>query len=289
MSDKLQIETADGGVRPLRILCSNDDGIHAPGLKSLEKIAKALSSDIWVVAPETEQSGASHSLTLANPLRVRQITKRKFAVSGTPTDCVLMGIREIMADTPPDLVLSGVNRGQNIAEDVTYSGTIAAAMEGTTLGVPSIALSQAYGFEGRAKVKWATAEHHGAALISKLVEMGWPQDVLINVNFPDVPHSAVTEVEVTVQGARDQNLTLIDTRMDARETPYYWLGFQKRLSNPPEGTDLRAIYAGRISVTPLHLDLTHKTTRRALSRELGGMPPKAITPVRLAARAKGTR
>jgi len=286
MADKLTVEAANGGKRPLRILCTNDDGIHAPGLKTLEKIAKDLSSDIWIVAPETEQSGAGHSLTLSHPLRVRKVNRRKFAVSGTPTDCVLMAVKHLMIDTPPDLVLSGVNRGQNIAEDVTYSGTIAGAMEGTVLGFPSIALSQAYGFEGREKVKWATAEHHGAALVSKLVEMGWPSDVLINVNFPDVVHTAVKEVEVTVQGKRDQSNALIDTRMDARETPYHWLGFKKILSNPPEGTDLRAIYAGRISVTPLHLDLTHARTRKAMARELGGTPPKAITPVALKANGK---
>lgn len=279
MADKLRIETPDGGTRPLRILCSNDDGIHAPGLKTLEKIAKALSDDVWVVAPETEQSGAGHSLTLAHPLRLRKINARKFAVSGTPTDCVLMAVKKILAETPPDLVLSGVNRGQNIAEDVTYSGTIAAAMEGTVLGIPSIALSQAYGFEGREKVKWGTAEHHGPALVSKLVEMGWPADVLMNVNFPDVVHTAVEEVEVTIQGKRDQSNALIDEREDARETPYYWLGFQRILSNPPKGTDLRAIYDGRISVTPLHLDLTHKATHKAMARGLGGTPPKQITPV----------
>lgn len=279
MADKLTIEDADGRRRPLRILCSNDDGIHAPGLKTLEKIAKALSTDVWVVAPETEQSGAGHSLTLAHPLRLRKINTRKYAVSGTPTDCVLMAIRKLMVDTPPDLVLSGVNRGQNIAEDVTYSGTIAAAMEGTVLGFPSIALSQAYGFEGREKVKWGTAEHHGPALVAKLVEMGWPRDVLMNVNFPDVPHTAVEEVEVTVQGKRDQSNALIDERNDARENPYYWLGFQRVLSNPPQGTDLRAIYEGRISVTPLHLDLTHTKTKRTMAKELGGTPPKAITPV----------
>ncbi|MEQ8745440.1 5'/3'-nucleotidase SurE [Pyruvatibacter sp.] len=275
----------------MRILCANDDGIHAPGLKTLEKIANALSDDVWVVAPETEQSGAGHSLTLAHPLRLRKINKRRFAVSGTPTDCVLMAVHEVMADTPPDLVLSGVNRGQNIADDVTYSGTIAAAMEGTALGIPSIALSQAYGFEGRAKVKWTTAEHHGAALVSKLVEMGWPADVLMNVNFPDVAAASVEEVEVTVQGKRDQNNALIETRMDARDTPYYWLGFGKIPSNPAEGTDLRAIYAGRISVTPLHMDLTHKTTRRAMAKEIGGTPPKAIVPVVVSARGvkKATR
>ena len=279
MTDRLSIATDDGVTRPLRILCSNDDGIHAPGLKTLEKIAGALSSDVWVVAPETEQSGASHSLTLAHPLRLREVNRRKFAVQGTPTDCVLMGIREILADRPPDLVLSGVNRGQNIAEDVTYSGTIAAAMEGTVLGVPSIALSQAYGFEGREKVKWKTAETHAPALIAKLVETGWPRDVLINVNFPDVHHNAVEQVEVTVQGKRDQSNARIERREDARANPYYWLGFQRILSNPPEGTDLRAIYAGRISVTPLHLDLTHKTTHRTLAKMIGGTPPRAVTPV----------
>ena len=270
---------AGGTSRPLRILCSNDDGIHAPGLKTLEKIARELSSDVWTVAPETEQSGASHSLTLAHPLRLREVNRRKFAVQGTPTDCVLMGICEILADRPPDLVLSGVNRGQNIAEDVTYSGTIAAAMEGTVLGIPSVALSQAYGFEGREKVKWKTAETHGPALIAKLVETGWPRDVLINVNFPDVPHDAVREVQVTVQGKRDQSNALIERREDARGVPYFWLGFQRILSNPPEGTDLRAIYSGRISVTPLHLDLTHAATHRNLARTIGGTPPKAITPV----------
>ncbi len=286
MTSKLQVETKDGKKRPLRILCSNDDGIHAPGLKTLEKIAKALSDDVWVVAPETEQSGASHSLTLAYPLRLREVTKRKFAVQGTPTDCVLMAIKEVL-DRPPDLVLSGVNRGQNIAEDVTYSGTIAAAMEGTVLGVPSIALSQAYGFEGREKVKWATAEHHGPPLIAKLVEAGWPRDVLMNVNFPDVPHNSVEEVEVTVQGKRDQSNGRVEMREDGRSVPYYWLGFQRVLSNPPKGTDLKAIYEGRISVTPLHLDLTHKQTHKSLEKVLGGTPPVSISPVVRPARGEG--
>lgn len=279
MTDRLRVETPDGKARPLRILCSNDDGIHAPGLKTLEKIARTLSSDVWVVAPETEQSGASHSLTLAHPLRLRQINRRKFAVQGTPTDCVLMGVREILADQPPDLVLSGVNRGQNIAEDVTYSGTIAAAMEGTVLGVPSIALSQAFGFEGREKVKWKTAETWAPALIAQLVEIGWPKDVLINVNFPDVPADQVREVQVTVQGKRDQANARIERRLDARQVPYYWIGFERVLSDPADGTDLHAIYSGRISVTPLHLDLTHKPTVRALSRSIGGTPPRAVPPV----------
>ena len=129
----------------MRILVTNDDGIHAPGLKVCEEIAHKLSDEVWVVAPEHDQSGVSHSLSLNDPLRLRSVGERKYAVKGTPTDCVIMGVRHIMKDNPPDLILSGVNRGQNVAEDVTYSGTIAGAMEGTTLGVPSFALSQAYG------------------------------------------------------------------------------------------------------------------------------------------------
>ena len=129
----------------MRILITNDDGIHAPGLAVLERIAAALSDDVVVVAPETDQSGVAHSLSLNDPLRLREVSPRHFAVKGTPTDCVIMGVRSVMHDKKPDLVLSGVNRGQNVAEDVTYSGTIAGAMEGTILGVPSVALSQAYG------------------------------------------------------------------------------------------------------------------------------------------------
>ena len=135
----------------MRILITNDDGIHAPGLEVCEQIARALSDDVWIVAPETDQSGVSHSLSLNDPLRLREVAPKHFAVKGTPTDCVIMGVRHIMKDNPPDLVLSGVNRGQNVAEDVTYSGTIAGAMEGTTLGVPSFALSQGYGLETRAE------------------------------------------------------------------------------------------------------------------------------------------
>jgi 5'-nucleotidase len=147
----------------MRILLTNDDGIHAAGLKLLELIAGELSDDVTVVAPENDQSGVAHSLSLSDPLRLREIGPRQFALKGTPTDCVIMGVRKIMADHPPDLVLSGVNRGQNVAEDVTYSGTIAGAMEGALLGVPSIALSQAYGGTGgQALIEWDAAETHAA-------------------------------------------------------------------------------------------------------------------------------
>ena len=151
---------------PMRILLTNDDGIHAAGLKLLESIAGELSDDVTVVAPENDQSGVAHSLSLSDPLRLREIGPRHFALKGTPTDCVIMGVRKILAGRPPDLVLSGVNRGQNVAEDVTYSGTIAGAMEGALLGIPSIALSQAYGGAvGRPLIEWSAAETHAAPVI----------------------------------------------------------------------------------------------------------------------------
>lgn len=251
----------------MRVLITNDDGIHAPGLRVLERIARQVAAEVWIVAPETEQSGASHSLTLADPLRLRKVADRHFAVKGTPTDCVLMAVKKILPE-PPDLVLSGVNRGQNIAEDVTYSGTIAAAMEGTAIGIPSIALSQAYGFGHTSHVRWATAQAHGPAIVRKLAEADWGAGVLINVNFPDVEPDDIAGVAVTDQGNRDQGLLVIDERVDARNQRYYWLGFERRRSDPAGGTDLRAVYDGYISVTPLHMDLTHHATKDLLRNAL---------------------
>src|SRR5919201_418859 len=152
----------------MRILITNDDGINAPGLTVLQDIAGELSSDVWVVAPELDQSGAAHSLTLREPLRLRAIEERVYAVRGTPADCVIMGVRHLLKDEPPLLVLSGVNRGSNLAEDVTYSGTIAGAFEGTLLGVRSIALSLAGGFDGAKKIKWEPPLTHGPAIIRRL-------------------------------------------------------------------------------------------------------------------------
>ncbi len=239
-----------------RILVSNDDGVHATGMGTLEKIARGLSDDVWTVAPESEQSGASHSLTLRHPLRVRRLSERCFAVSGTPTDSVLLAVRLILKDHPPDLVLSGVNRGGNMGEDVTYSGTIAAAMEGTLMGVPSIALSQVTDDAG--PTKWETAEHHAPDLIRKLVTVEWPRNVYLNVNFPNVPADAVTGTQITIQGRRKLGEQLIE-RKDPRGRPYYWIGPLRDEGRGRPDTDLTAVYEGAISVTPLHLDLTHKS------------------------------
>ncbi len=242
----------------MRILVTNDDGIHAPGLRVAEAIARSLSDDVWVVAPETEQSGASHSLTLAEPLRLREVGPRHFAISGTPTDCVLMACAEIIKEGKPDLVLSGVNRGANLADDVTYSGTIAGAMEGTALGVASIALSQAFDSERGTEVPWQCAVHHGPGLVRKLLELDWhePGRVLLNVNFPPCAPDEVKGVVMAMQGKRDLQTAIIDRRNDMRGNPYYWIGFRRVRSQPVEGSDLAAMMAGCIAVTPLHLNLT---------------------------------
>ncbi len=260
----------------MRILLTNDDGIHAEGLESLEKIARALTDDVWIVAPEYEQSGASRALTLADPLRVRKVAERKWAVTGTPTDCVMLGIRNLVEGKAPDLVLSGVNRGQNIAEDVTMSGTVAGAIEGMALGIPSIALSQSMlAFHDEVIPFWETAETFGPGIVKRLIEIGWPKDVIMNVNFPSRPPEEVTAVEVTRQGFRDMHIRKAERRTDLRGRDYYWMGFSGQLSNPADGTDLKATYEGRISVTPLHIDLTHNETVHALKGLLGGAPPKA--------------
>ena len=245
----------------MRILITNDDGIHADGLAALERIARTLTDDVWVVAPETDQSGVAHSLSLSDPLRLRKISDKHFAIKGTPTDCVIMGVRSILAEAAPDLILSGVNRGQNVAEDVTYSGTIAAAMEGTLLGVPSIALSQAYGFvTGRKNPHWGCAEAHAPGLIGRIIKEGIPRDVLVNINFPDCPPDDVQGTAVTVQGKRDTELLKLDERVDGRGFPYYWIVFSRGPFTPGAGTDLEALRGNKISVTPLRLDLTDEPT-----------------------------
>jgi len=259
----------------VRILLTNDDGIHAPGLTALETIARALSDDIWICAPEYEQSGASRALTLSDPLRVRRLDERRFAVEGTPTDCVMMAVQQLIPGKTPDLVLSGVNRGQNLAEDVTLSGTVAGAIEGMALGIPSIALSQTMDyFHDEIVAHWETAEAFGPGIVQRLLEVGWPADVVMNVNFPALPPEKISAVEVTRQGFRDGHLRHMEKRTDLRGRDYYWMGFTVKPSTPAEGTDLRAIYEGRISVTPLHIDLTHHETVHTLKGVLGGAPPK---------------
>lgn len=256
----------------MRILCTNDDGIHAPGLQVIEAIARQLSDDVWVVAPELDQSGVSHSLSLNDPLRLREVTPRHFAVRGTPTDCVIMGARHILRDKRPDLVLSGVNKGRNVAEDVIYSGTIAGAMEGVILGIPSFALSQEFGMDSRRNPHWDTAEAMAPDIIRKVLAAGVPAETVININFPNCAVDEVQGVTVVRQGKRNQGFLKIDERHDGRGNPYYWIGFERlaHVDPPGEGTDLAALAANRIAVTPLHIDLTATGFSSRLMEVLAG-------------------
>jgi len=241
----------------VRILITNDDGIHAEGLDVCEKIARAISSDVWIVAPEFDQSGVAHSLTLNDPLRLRQVEERRYAVRGTPTDCIIMGARHVLKDKAPDLVLSGVNRGRNAGEDVIYSGTIAGAMEAAVLGIPALALSQSYKSRSGQPPYWETSLKFAPDIIRRVLAEGIPRDVLININFPDCPPHGVKGIAVTAQGRRRQERLHIDERTDGRGNPYYWIGYVRQpLVKAADGTDLAALDEGCVAVTPLKLDMT---------------------------------
>jgi 5'-nucleotidase len=247
-----------------RILISNDDGVTAPGIRLLEKVARTLSKDVWVVAPEGEQSAVAHSLTLRRPLRIKKLSRQRYCVDGTPTDSVLLGIQQVLKDKKPDLLLSGVNFGGNLADDVTYSGTVAAAMEGTMLGVPSIAFSQL--ILGDHKVRWATAEAWATKVIRAVTKIGWPSDALINVNFPDLPANQVKGIALVTQG-RHKLGDQITERVDPRGRTYFWIGGLRVEDRGTPDTDLDAVSRGMVSVTPLTLDLTHKAGLRRMHRE----------------------
>jgi 5'-nucleotidase len=241
----------------MRILVTNDDGINAEGLDVCEKIARSLSDDVWVIAPEYDQSGVAHSLSLNDPLRLRHIAERRYAVRGTPTDCIIMGARHVLNGHGPDLVLSGVNRGRNAGEDVIYSGTIAGAMEGTILGIPSVALSQAYKSRSNQPPFWETGLRFAPDIIRRVLAEGMPSDVLINVNFPDCAPGEVKGIAVTAQGRRRQERLHIDKRQDGRGNPYYWIAYVRQgFVKAPNGTDLAALDDRCIAVTPLKLDMT---------------------------------
>ncbi len=254
----------------MRILVTNDDGIHAEGLDVCEKIARDLSDDVWVIAPEYDQSGVAHSLSLNDPLRLRQVTERRFAVRGTPTDCVIMGARHVLNGKDPDLVLSGVNRGRNAGEDVIYSGTVAGAVEGTVIGIPSLALSQAYAGRSGREPHWDTAIRHGPDIVRRVIAEGIPRDVLINVNFPDCRPEEVKRIAVTALGRRRQERLHIDQRKDGRGNPYYWIAYARHGFAPAaEGTDLAALEDHCIAITPLRLDMTDEPYMTQLAALFG--------------------
>jgi len=249
----------------MRILLTNDDGVNATGLKVLEAIARRFSDDIWIVAPAEEQSGAGHSLTLTVPIRLRKLGERRFCVTGTPTDAVMMGLAHILEDGKPDLILSGVNRGANLGEDVTYSGTVSAAMEGALAGIPSIALSQNYAREGMGDtVPFAAADAWAERVLGPLIAAPFAPKTLVNVNFPALPPEKVKGVRVVRQGIRDYGRLRIDKRTDTRGFDYFWFGLRPVLHTPGHVTDLEALADGYVTVTPLHLDLTHEDSLKPL-------------------------
>jgi 5'-nucleotidase len=257
----------------MRILLTNDDGVNARGLRLLESIARTLSDDVWIVAPADEQSGTGHSLTLTTPVRLRRHDDRRFSVTGTPTDAVMLALAQVMKDCPPDVILSGINRGANLAEDVTYSGTVSAAMEGALAGVRSIALSQAYSREGMGDtVPFAAAEAWASRVLGPLLEFETEPRTLINVNFPALPAAEVRGIRVCKQGIRDYGRLRIIERKDPRGYDYYWFGLGPMVETPGHSTDLEAIADGYVSVTPLHLDLTHENSLSSLQKRFAAGP-----------------
>ncbi|QUL36683.1 5'/3'-nucleotidase SurE [Erythrobacter sp. JK5] len=254
----------------MRILVTNDDGYHAPGLAVLEEIARQFSDDIWVCAPSEEQSGAGHSLTLSQPVRLQKFAERRFAVTGTPTDSVMMALREVL-DDPPDLILSGVNRGANLGDDITYSGTVSAAIEGALAGIRSIAMSQVYGPAANGlSDTFSAAREWGPKVIGPLLDAPFAERTLVNVNFPPRPASEVKGIRVVRQGFHDYSRGSIVEGRDPRGLRYFWFGLHAIEHTLDHGTDLEAIDEGSIAVTPLQLDLTHHATIDTLAQRFEG-------------------
>lgn len=259
----------------MRVLITNADGMDAHGLTVLVRIAHSLTDDVWTVAPEHEQSGTSRSLTLHAPVRVTEREPRRFAVRGTPTDCVRIAVLDLLCDHAPDLLLSGVNHGQNIGEDIALSGTVAAAVQGRSLGIPSIALSQAVpSFAHGTEVNWDAAEIFGPAVVRALVESDAAHQAVINVNFPGCKASAVRAVQVTVQGFHDRSCAHVSHCVDPRGVPHYWMCFHDIADEPTVGTDLSAIAHDCVSITPLQIDLTHHGLIEAIRKDLGVVRPE---------------
>ncbi|MXP27694.1 5'/3'-nucleotidase SurE [Porphyrobacter algicida] len=249
----------------MKILLTNDDGIHAPGLKVLEAIAREFSDDIWICAPDEEQSGMGHALTLTRPVRLRKHGERRFSVTGTPTDSVTMGLRKVI-DGPPDVILSGVNRGANLADDITYSGTVSAAIEGALAGIRSIALSQITTRDGEpGAYAFEAARSWGAKVLAPLLDTPLPNRTLVNVNFPALPSGQIRGIKAVRQGFHDYARGTVVEGRDPRGFKYYWFGLEAIEHTLDHGTDLEAVDAGYISVTPLQLDLTHHASLGALA------------------------
>ncbi len=234
-----------------RILISNDDGINSEGLHKLHETLKKL-GEVYIVAPDRDQSAVSHSLTLYRPLRLDKISEFIYTVDGTPTDCVNLAINGILRDKKPDLVVAGINKGENVGDDITYSGTVSAAMEGTLLGIPSIALS----LVGRSDFNFDYALHHSLLIAKYVLENKLPEDTLLNVNIPNLPGEQIKGIMITRQGKRLYDEPIVE-KVDPRGKKYYWIGGDELGFLDIEGSDIMAVKEGYVSVTPIGLDLTN--------------------------------
>ncbi|MFN2530707.1 MAG: 5'/3'-nucleotidase SurE [Pyrinomonadaceae bacterium] len=239
-----------------RILLTNDDGIHSDGLIKLEDALKPL-GDVYVVAPAAEMSGASHSLTLARPLRIRQLDQRHWAIDGTPTDCVTLALNKILTqDQLPHICVSGINHGGNLGDDATYSGTVAGALEATILGVPGVALS----LVARENFDFAEAASFAVVAVRKVLDEGLPDGTLLNIN---IPVGDIKGIRVTRQGIKNAR-PVISEHIDPRGKPYFWIGEEYFNSNSEDGTDYQAIEMGYVSVTPMKSDMTDHAALTAI-------------------------
>jgi 5'-nucleotidase len=254
-----------------RVLITNDDGIDAPGLAVLEAVAATLAPEVWVVAPEHDQSGVSHSISLHAPLRVRRRGDRRFGVTGTPADCVIVGLRQVMP-APPDLVLSGINRGATLGVETVFSGTVGGAMAGLLFGIPSIALSQA--FSDREAVRWDTARQLAPPLIRRLLKAEWADAACLNVNFPDVPAERAGSLTVTRQGQGLMKAIDVTMRVDPRGGQYGWLHITRGQSVDAMGTETDVVGAGGIAVTPLQFERTAEQVWSRLTEALTSIQSK---------------
>ena len=242
----------------VRVLITNDDGVHAPGLAALAKRVAEI-AEVVVVAPDREQSAVGHALTLHHPLRAARIADNIYAVDGTPTDCVNLGIHSLLSFRP-DLVLSGINRGANVGDDVTYSGTVAAAMEATLMGIPAIAVSLVTKGAGE---HYEAAAAYAARLAQTVLEKGLPPDTFLNVNVPDQPAELIKVPIITCQGKRSYEGTIVD-KVDPRGRSYYWIGTADLSFLDIPGSDYDAVTRGHVSITPLHIDLTNYSSIETL-------------------------
>ena len=246
----------------LKILLSNDDGVHAEGIHALAKSLESM-AEVTIVGPDRNRSGASNSLTLEQPLRVKEISPKVYSVQGTPTDCVHFALNELMKDDMPDLLLSGINHGANLGDDVLYSGTVAAAMEGHFLGVQAIALSLA------GKEHFDTAASIAVDLVKQHLAHPIPTNRLINVNIPDCPLQQLAGTQVTRLGARHHAEAMIKQK-DPSGHDIYWLGPPGKEQDAGEGTDFYAVEHGYVSITPLQVDLTAHESLVSMTHWLEG-------------------